>query len=340
MGRASVLKRLLCAGVVVAGVACSSSSPTEPSTPGASTFTAAATVIDAVTGQPIAGVTANGSDITGGPSTSTGTLTVTAVASSANARMVTFAVDGYVNRSVAMKVAGNAVTISMIPSSFNLNAFDELLRTPLLRRWTSAPGLRLQTRTLTFEDVNQADAVAEDAAWSDGEAAEVEADLAWALPQLTGGTFQAFSPVSRQTAAVGERVSLLNTGVITVARVRGLRTRTGFAGYGRWQFQNDGTVVGGSVMLDYDFELTAPQQRRAVRAHELGHALGYDHVAAATSLMNPTGASAPVTFDLQATTIAFRRPPGNVRPDADPSSASLNSLREAQWSRGAGLVRR
>ncbi len=253
--------------------------------------------------------------------------------------MVTFAVAGYVNRSVAMKVTGNAVTVSMIPSSFNLNAFDELLRTPLLRRWTSAPGLRLQTRTLTFEDVNQADAVAEDAAWSDGEVAEVEADLLWALPQLTGGTFEAFASVSRQSAAIGDRVSLLNTGVITVARVRGLRTRTGFAGYGRWQFQNDGTVVGGSVMLDYDFELTAPQQRRAVRAHELGHALGYDHVSAVPSLMNATGRSAPVPFDLEATTIAFRRPPGNVRPDADPSSASLNSLLEAQWSRGAGLVR-
>lgn len=338
MDSASVLRGLVAGGLLVAVAACSSSSPTEPSAPGTSAFTAAATVIDAVTGQPIAGVTATGSEITGGPSTATGTLTVSAAAGSANARMVTFTVSGYVNRSVAMKVAGTAVTVSMIPAAFSLNAFDELLRTPHLRRWTTTPALRLQTRTLTFEDVNQADAVAEDVAWSDGEVAVVETDLLWALPQLTGGTFQAFSSTTRQTAAVGERVSLLNTGVITVARMRGLRNRTGFAGYGRWQFQNDGTVVGGSVMLDYDFELLAPDQRRAVRAHELGHALGYDHVSSVPSLMNATGRSAPVTFDLEATTIAFRRPPGNVRPDADPSSASLNSLRAAQWSRGAGLV--
>lgn len=326
--------------VVALAIGCSKSSPTQPDQPGSpSSGTAPARVIDALTGQPIAGVTASGTEITGGPSSTAGTMTVTAASSSSNARSVTFTVSGYVNRSVAMKISGTEVTVSMIPSSFNLNAFDELARTPLLRRWAAVPALRVQARTLTFTNVDQADGVAEDDVMSDAHRAQLEADMVFGLQQLSGQTYQAFAGTTRETAAVGERVSILNTGSITVVLMRGLRTQTGFAGYGRWQFRNDGTVVGGAVMLDRDLDLSGPALQRAIRVHELGHAMGYDHVTSTTSLMGPSGAADFTQFDRDAMKIVFLRPPGNVRPDADPSSASLNALGEARWSRGAGLRR-
>ncbi len=324
-------------------VACSSSqspsTPTAPTPPPVTpTVSVTVTVLDAITGSPIAGVSAAGTDISGGPSNASGTVSVGAVASQADARTINFTATGYVTRSVTMRIPGAAVTVTMIPSSFNLTAFDEMLRVTRLQRWTAAPPLRVQARTLQFTGVNQADGEGLDDVMSDAERAQLEDDLTWALGLLTGNTFQSFAGITRETVAVGGRMQTLNSGVITVARYAGLTAATGFWGYSRWQFRSDGTVIGGTIMLDRDFERSGSAFRRSLRAHELGHALGYTHVTPSgqLSVMNSAARIEPNTFDQQTTRIAFQRPPGNLRPDADPGGASLNRVGGAVWSRGEG----
>lgn len=332
---------LLGAALALGLVACSGSKgPTSPTpSPVPNTVTSPARITDAITGNALGGVTATGADIGGSASSISGVMTVGATTASASARAVTFSRDGYVSRTVAMKIPGGEVAVTLIPSTFNLSAFDELLRVTRLQRWTSAPPLRVQTRTLRFTGVNQADAVAVDDVMSGDERVSLEEDLTWALPQLTGNTFTAFAGITRETLAVDGQMQVLNTGMITVARYTGLTAATGFWGYSRWQFRTDGTVIGGTIMLDKDYEKSNHPARRSLRAHELGHALGYTHVTPGLqqSVMNPNALTEPNTFDKQATVIAFLRPPGNVRPDSDPAEASLNRLGPAVWSRGEGF---
>jgi hypothetical protein len=111
-----------------------------------------------------------------------------------------------------------------------------------------------------------------------------------------------------------------------------LTSATGFWGYGRWQQTPDGTVTGGLVMLDREFEESGSPFRRALRAHELGHALGYQHVAARTSVMNPAAREEPNASDRAASHVAFQRVPGNRSPDIDPDTASLNRRGRPYWS--------
>jgi hypothetical protein len=129
-------------------------------------------------------------------------------------------------------------------------------------------------------------------------------------------------------------VHLLNDGVITAVRYVGLQDATGFIGLGSWLFHSDGSIAGGTIMLDRDYERRNTALRRAVRAHELGHALGYNHVTLASSVMNPLATTEPTTFDLAACQIAFQRRPGNRAPDTDIDFLSLNRVsRIATWSR-------
>jgi len=336
-----VTRRLLGLWLVCGALGCSRSSG--PTTPGPSTpaaFSTAVRVIDAITASTVSGVTATGDGVSGTASSTARTMTVGAAAGSVSARAVTFTRAGYVTRTVAMKIPGNEIAVSMIPSTFHLDAYDELLRAPRLQRWTSAPPLRVQTRTLQFIAVTQSDAAAIDEVMSDDDRLGLEADLSWALPQLTGNTFASFAGITRETIEVDGRMQVLNTGMITVARYAGLTAATGYWGYSRWQFRTDGTVIGGTIMLDRDFDRSGTATRRSLRAHELGHALGYTHVTLLTSVMNRNAVTEPNTFDRQATQVAFLRPPGNVRLDSDPAEASLNRLGAAIWSRGEGARRR
>ena len=72
------------------------------------------------------------------------------------------------------------------------------------------------------------------------------------------------------------------------------------------------------MYLDRDFD-RGDARRRLLRIHELGHALGYQHVRSRTSIMNPAIGSEPTDFDRAGASIAFQRPIGNRAPDIDPS---------------------
>jgi len=198
-------------------------------------------------------------------------------------------------------------------------------------RETATPVL-IETRALQFTTIGAPDQVALADQMTDAEVAQLADDLTWALPQLTGGTFTAFSTVARQTSNEGATVHILNAAVITVSRVVGLNSTAGFWGYSRWQFQPDGTVTAGMITLDRDFERSGSPFRRSLRSHELGHALGYNHVTTRSSVMNAAATIEPNAWDLDACRIAFARAPGNRPPDADPTNASLNRIGAAIWS--------
>ena len=103
-------------------------------------------------------------------------------------------------------------------------------------------------------------------------------------------------------------------------------------GYGQWSDSRDGSIVGGAMYLDRDFDRD-DNRRRLLRIHELGHALGYQHVESRTSIMNPSIGPEPTEFDRAGAVIAFSRPVGNKSPDVDPSSAVLASVSgEGRWT--------
>jgi len=62
------------------------------------------------------------------------------------------------------------------------------------------------------------------------------------------------------------------------------------------------------------------------RMHELGHALGWDHVTDAASVMAPVATNWPTQFDRDATRVAFKRALGNRAPDNDQDGFTINPL--------------
>jgi hypothetical protein len=260
-----------------------------------------------------------------------GLFTLFGPTSGPNARAIAFSGTGVVTRQTWMRLPGPDTAVSLISSSFDLAAFNQMFRASFLLRWVQAPPLVIETRTLQFTDVNASNAMGTDDEMSDLEYQGLVADLAWALPQLSGATFSGFASTRRQGSPSGFFVPLLNDNQITVARVAGLTTATGFWGYGRWQTQTDGTVVAGNLVLDRDFERSGSPFLRSLRTHELGHAMGYNHVTVRASFMNSAARLEPNSFDQQACAIAFQRKPGNRSPDIDPFAGALNAAQGLTW---------
>lgn len=334
---------------LLAAVMCSSacgSSPSSPSDSGGTTIpirpTTSGRLLDAISGAGIAGVTPNGSEAgratTSTASDASGTFTVSVDTASSSALAFSFAAPSYLTRSTFLKVPGDAGTITLIPSSFDLVAFDQLARStpslPALMRWTAAPALVVQTQVMAFTNVNDTQFTTIGETLTDAEYASQVADLGFGLPLMTGGQFSAFSNTTRVANAAGATVSMLVTGQITVGRFTGLTAATGSVGYSRWQFRSDGVVTGGTIMLDRDFERSLASNVRAVRVHELGHALGYNHITSRESVMNAIARVEPNAFDQAATRLIFMRPPGSRTPDIDPSGFSINRVGELKltWS--------
>jgi hypothetical protein len=248
-------------------------------------------------------------------------------------RAVTLASASTVERQTHLRVPGPAAVLSLMPQSLNLTAFDQMFRANgSLARWTSAPEIVVQRRVLQFTTASESEYVATAAVMSDEEVEALLADLRWALPQLTGNTFQDFAAERRETADEGDRVPVMREGEIVVARYAGLQAATTFWGYGRWM-TTAGEVQAGIVMLDDGFENSGSSFRRSLRAHELGHALGYNHVSARESVMNSSARVEPNTFDRNAAKFAFGRPPMNRSPDIDPDpyTPNLRMLLESIW---------
>lgn len=302
-------------------------------------YTTKGRAVDALSKSPVGGLTISGGTGVTAASDASGGFTIATDTTRASGAVVTFTGPGVVEHRADVAVPGPDVVMPLIPASFDLRAFDEMFRVPILLRWRTAPPLHVELRTMKFTSSDATDATGSDVAMSDADADSMVADLSWALPQLTGGNFTNFSAVSRSKAEAGSVTSLLVSGRITVYRFQGLAAATGMWGFSRWQYGSDGTVTGGVMMIDSDFDSSAGPYRRSLRAHELGHALGYNHVVSRVSVMNSNAQTEPTQFDRDAATIAFQRQPGNRSPDIDPDASATLSLakpsvaaKTATWS--------
>jgi hypothetical protein len=334
-------KCVLLAGGLVAALfplfACggSSDSPTSPSaTPaspssgspsGPSTASLAGRTVDALTSQPLAALSIRLDNGSAATSSGDGTF---AIATSSGQHAATISGQGIVERQTNLRAPASGLAVSLIPSGFDLAAFSEMCRGGEngLRRWDAAPSLVVIEAVLEFTSSTDAayKATAERLTSADRES--LVADFGWGLSELTGGAFGGFRTVSIESPEAGSSVSFFSReGAIVVARFRGLRESTGSLAFGRWANRSS-LIVAGAVMLDRDFDAGQHSLRRALRVHELGHALGWSHVSARASAMNAVVGTEPNAFDREATRLAFLRPPGNTAPDRDPSAYSVNLL--------------
>jgi hypothetical protein len=233
---------------------------------------------------------------------------------------------GIVERETAMAApTGERARVSLIPSSFDLAAFDEMFRTSnsRLQRWTTRPALVVLASVMSYKSGSGNEYQAEGEQLSDQEVADMIAHLTEGLAMLTGGTYTSFESVNVERPAAGERVNALRLGSVVVGRYNGIVSMVNTIGYGPWSDQPNGAVNGGAMFLDRDFDKNE-NRRRLLRIHELGHALGYQHVRSRTSIMNPAIGPEPTDFDRAGAIIAFQRAPGNRTPDVDPSSVLLS----------------
>ena len=210
---------------------------------------------------------------------------------------------------IAVAVADAAEAI--IPSSADTRAANEMLRGAVgrERRWMQRPNLVVVTTVMAFQAGARNEYTTVNARLSKQEADALVADLTAGLEVLSGGTFEHFGSVRVESPARGSRVRVVRDGAIVVGRFRGVRESLQAVGYGGRTARANGTITSGTVMLDEDYDRA--DEPRLLRMHELGHALGFNHVDSVRSIMNPTIGSEPTDFDRRAARIAF----SHIAPD-------------------------
>lgn len=175
------------------------------------------------------------------------------------------------------------------------------------QRWRQPPNLMILASVMEYQPGGDVEYVATAERLSDADIAELVRDLTDGLGVLTANTFERFSSVSTEVVAPGARVRVSRTNQIVAARFDGLRRSVKTIGFGGRRARKDGSITAGAILLDSEFDRTNTR-RRLLRTHELGHALGYNHVHSRTSIMNPRVGAEPNDFDHEATRIAFRAP--------------------------------
>ncbi|HXH06194.1 MAG TPA: hypothetical protein VNI83_06355, partial [Vicinamibacterales bacterium] len=315
--------------LLLAAVGCSSRSPSAPSTPAV----VAGRAVSVVDGAGAAGVSVQIGSRASTRTDDEGRFRVELA--EAGTYPAVLAGGSFVERRTSIAAPAEAARLSLIPTSFDLRAFDEMCRTSnqRLQRWTTRPALVVLKSVMAFGGPDAIDFRATGERLSEAEAEALAADLAAGLALLTAGTYRSFATVTYEEPRPNAMVSTIRDGFIVAGRYDGVMTWIRTVGYGRWAERPDGAVVAGAIYLDRDFD-AASDRRWLLRAHELGHALGYTHVTSRRSLMNPAIGPEPTEFDRQAAALAFDRPPGNRSPDVDPGASGLAAA--TALSAGAG----
>jgi hypothetical protein len=328
-----IMRRLGFVAFILCTAACGGGSPTNPSS-GSNAPTVQGQTVDAVSGSPAGNLSvlvgsyravttdANGMFVLDGSHSGTYPATLRGAS--------------IVERETTISASSEVTRVSVIPASFDLVAFDEMFRydNGRLQRWTSSPALVVVASTMALTSTSAESFPASGEQMTPEEVTQLVAHMTEGLALLTGNTYTSFQSVEIERPGAGEKVTVARAGKIVVGRYTGIVSLANTIGYGRWSTLSDGTVVGGSMYLDRDFDKN-DSRRRLLRIHELGHALGYQHVTSRTSIMNPAIGPDPTDFDRAGALVAFQRQPGNRSPDVDPTGAARwSSTAEggARWS--------
>ena len=191
-------------------------------------------------------------------------------------------------------------------TSADLIALEEMLgnsRRP--RRWTEAPALTILGSAMNYRPGNGSEYVATSERLSDSELDEMVSDLTGALHVLSAGKFSEFASVSVLSVPPGSTANVEKPNHIVVGRFEGVREATKAIGLSGRRTRKDRTIEAGLIILDSEYDRTNPN-RHLLRTHELGHALGYNHVRSRKSIMNLHIGPPPNAFDHEAALIAFR----------------------------------
>ena len=199
---------------------------------------------------------------------------------------------------------GDAGDIRINPA--DRKAVDEMLHgeysTPL--RWDRVPELVVLMPVMQYEQGRGTQYRATARQLTAAEADALVADLTSAISVLTDGVVQGFAAVHREHAMAGDVVNVMRPGKIVVARYDGVREQLSTIGFGGRSTRSD-LIRAGSIILDSEFDRTSTQ-RRLLRTHELGHALGYNHVHSRASIMNPKIGAEPNELDRAVARVAFQ----------------------------------
>ncbi len=196
-------------------------------------------------------------------------------------------------------------------SADDRKALDEMLlgSKHQLERWQRTPELLVLGSVMQYHVEPGSEYVATSDRLSDEELDGMVQDLTAALGTLSGHAIEAFAAVHVETPAAGAETRITRPGQIVVGRYRGVRKMVDSLGFGGRTSQPNGTITAAAILLDDDFDRT-DAARWLLRTHELGHALGYNHVVSRVSIMNPRIGPEPTAFDRQAALVAF----GPARP--------------------------
>jgi hypothetical protein len=298
-------------------------SPTEPSEGPSNPTVVRGQTLNAVDGSPIPNLSVKIG--TRFPTTADGTGMFQVDVGNQNTYQAVVNGNAVIERETRMTASDSPTRVSMIPATFDLRAFDEMFRTSnsQLQRWTSRPALVILAAVMDYRNASDQSYSATNEQLTDAEIEQLKAHLNEGLAFLTGNTYTSFASVEIERPSAGSRVNTLRPATIVVGRYNGIMNLAKTIGYGMWSEQPNGSIGGGAMYLDRNFDKD-DGRRRLLRIHELGHALGYQHVESRTSIMNPSIGPEPTEFDRAGALIAFARPVGNKSPDIDPASTVLS----------------
>ena len=175
------------------------------------------------------------------------------------------------------------------------------------QRWSQPPELTILVSVMEYRHSGDVEYVATQEKLSDGDIVELVRDLTDGLAVLTANTFEQFSSINRVVVPAGATTTVSRPNQIVAGRFDGLRRSANTLGFGGRRARKDGTITAAAILLDSEADRTHAR-RRLLRTHELGHALGYNHVRSRASIMNPRIGTEPNDFDREAAFIAFRAP--------------------------------